>query len=83
MKTTADLVAWLRGRREELELDDDDLSLFVKTKIAGRDISGKSVEDVTRLLVISGLPGGPAHRISEALCKEINGGECKLGFGFL
>jgi hypothetical protein len=83
MKTTADLVAWLRGRRELLRLIEEDLELFAKTRIDPSDIQGKSAEDVTRLLVISGLPGGPAHRISEALCKEINGGECKLGFGFL
>jgi hypothetical protein len=51
MKTAGDLVAWLRGRREELSLDDDDLELFVKTKIHPSDIYGKSVEDITRLLV--------------------------------
>ena len=70
---------WLRGRRNELELDNDDLDLFVKTKVARCDIEGKSVEDVYSLLKDAAFAVGPARRIAEALCKEINGtdvGEC-------
>jgi hypothetical protein len=78
MKTTADLVAWLRGRRELLRLIKEDLELFAKTRIDPSDIEGKSAEYVESILGKLLAPA-PARRIAEALCKEINGadvGEC-------
>jgi hypothetical protein len=79
MKATADLVAWLRDRRQLLRLIEEDLELFAKTRIDPSDIDGKSVEDLYRLLKDAAFAVGPSRRIAEALCKEINGadvGEC-------
>jgi hypothetical protein len=87
MQTTADLVSWLRERHELLRLIDEDLELFIKARVDPSDIEGKSVKDLYKLLKDATVAVGPAHRIAEALCKEINGpdvGEClHVGICFL
>ena len=72
MKATSDLVAWLRDRRQLLRLIEEDLELFAKTRIDPSDILGKRAEYVASILGKLLAPA-PAHRIAEALCKEING----------
>src|ERR1043165_9278344 len=65
-KTEA-LIEYLR-KEEDLGLDDDDLEIFRKQKIMGRDFLKTTKEE----FLSYGMPGGPAKRLADFAkeCKE-------------
>jgi hypothetical protein len=81
MRTTADLVAFLRQLMGEkkLSVDGDDLGAFAATKMNRDNVQGRSVEQVRDDLIASKVPGGPARLIADALCEAINGAVIAVG----
>ncbi|GES93752.1 hypothetical protein GLOIN_2v1695250 [Rhizophagus clarus] len=64
---TEPLIEYLR-KEEDLGLDDDDLEIFRKQKIMGRDFLKTTKEE----FLSYGMPGGPAKRLADFAkeCKE-------------
>jgi hypothetical protein len=64
METNADLTKFLC---DELGLDEDDAEAFGWTKICASDVIGKSVAELSYILVVSRFPHELAKRVAEAL----------------
>ncbi len=76
MRTTADLLTFLRGLRDadgSALLDAEDLALFEQAKLRRVDVKGRSAEELEEWLVKYKVAPGPARRIAKALCEAING----------
>ena len=66
----AGVITFLQSKKDELDLDDDDINIIKNNKIAGRAFLELNQEDFMQV----GLLMGPAKTIA-GLVREIKGGE--------
>ncbi|CAG8839098.1 7288_t:CDS:1, partial [Gigaspora margarita] len=62
------VLAYLRSKQEELDLDDEDIQIIEKKKVSGDDFLDLNTEELMKY----GLEDGPAKRIVK-LVKKIKG----------
>nr|CAG8539689.1 10938_t:CDS:2 [Entrophospora candida] len=65
---------FLQDKKEELDLDDEDINIIKNNKVAGSDFLSLTLEMLTQKDGLFALSYGPAKRISD-LVKDIKGGE--------
>ena len=71
-----DVTKFLQDKKGELDLDNDDIDIFQKKKVAGRDFLELNVDKLEKW----GMESGPAERIT-SLVNNIKGkGQCRCHY---
>ncbi len=71
-----DVTKFLQDKKEELDLDDEDINIIKNNKVAGRDFLELNVDKLEKW----GMKGGPAERIT-SLVNNIKGkGQCRCHY---
>ena len=75
-----DVTKFLQDKKEELDLDNEDIDIFQKKKVAGRDFLSLTLETLTQKDGLFVLSYGPAKRIT-SLVNDIKGkGQCRCHY---
>ena len=75
-----DVTKFLQDKKEELDLDNEDIDIFQKKKVAGRDFLSLTLETLTQKDGLFVLSYGPAERISSLINKIKGKGQCRCHY---